>query len=234
MILRDSTHLEALNNYGVLLLRHHSYDNAALFFEKTVDLDPSSYVWSNLACAYSGAGRLSDAARAFRHARDLDETNTQATCNLAHHVSAMIQTEADPEARARKLEQAEHMYSSVLCDHKSSTHAWTGLATVFNTLADMSDDDSKAREYKELALEAFSHAVESGVLHPGCSTHFALVELHCVFALSVGEAADGSHLCRCCGRSLRPCGVDAARHLVHVGGRLQKSPHVLEKSAQEP
>ena len=29
-----------------------------VFFEKTVDLDPSSYVWTNLACAYSGAGRV--------------------------------------------------------------------------------------------------------------------------------------------------------------------------------
>jgi tetratricopeptide (TPR) repeat protein len=155
VILRDANHLEALNNYGVLLLRHHSYHNAAIFFEKTVDIDPSSYVWSNLACAYSAAGRLSDAARAFRHARELDESNAQvlrsllallvkkntntnallqATCNLAHHITAVSFTEADPLARAKKLEQAEHMYSTVVCEQKSSTHAWTGLASVFKTL----------------------------------------------------------------------------------------------------
>ena len=40
MILRDANHLEALNNYGVLLMRHQSYHNAAVFFEKTIDLDP--------------------------------------------------------------------------------------------------------------------------------------------------------------------------------------------------
>jgi cytochrome c-type biogenesis protein CcmH/NrfG len=51
---------------------------------KTLNLNPklstlnrSSYVWTNLACAYSGAGRLNDAARAFRHARELDDSNVQ-------------------------------------------------------------------------------------------------------------------------------------------------------------
>ena len=34
------------------------YMYLTVFFEKTVDLDPSSYVWTNLACAYSGAGRV--------------------------------------------------------------------------------------------------------------------------------------------------------------------------------
>lgn len=208
VILRDANHLEALNNYGVLLLRHHSYHNAALFFEKTVDLDPSSYVWSNLACAYSGAGRLSDAARAFRHARDLDDSNTQATCNLAHHISAMMLTEADPAARAKKLEQAEHMYSSVLCDDKRSTQAWAGLAGIFNKLADAAGDAPKVREYKELALEAFSHAVESGQWRHTRSHRASSVELGCAL-LAQGLACSCSRACRgpggwCCGRRERP------------------------------
>ena len=166
VILRDANHLEALNNYGVLLLRHQSYSNAAIFFEKSVELDPSSYSWSNLACAYSGAGRLADAARAFGHARNLDESNVHATYNLAHHVSAMVLTESDPAARAQKLEQAENLYSTVLGHNKNHAHAWTGLASVFHSLTKMSEDDVKAREYKEYALEAFAHAVQSDPCDP--------------------------------------------------------------------
>eukprot|EP00960_Hanusia_phi_P038842 753632-Hanusia_phi.AAC.2 len=99
----DSSHLEALNNYGVLLLRHRNYRNAIVFFEKAT--------YEPLGRA-SAEGKLNEAARAFRQARDLDESNVQecqATCNLAHHITWMVQSEADPEARARKLEQAEHM-----------------------------------------------------------------------------------------------------------------------------
>jgi hypothetical protein len=32
----------------------------------------------------------------------------------------------------------------------------TGLASVFKTLNEISEDESKAREYKDLALEAFA------------------------------------------------------------------------------
>ena len=37
---------------------------------------------SNLACAYSAEGKLNEAARAFRQARELDDTNVQ-VCSLA-------------------------------------------------------------------------------------------------------------------------------------------------------
>ena len=52
---------------GVALMRQQKYAAAISIFEKAVDADPSQpYVWSNLACAYSGMGRLHDTARAFK------------------------------------------------------------------------------------------------------------------------------------------------------------------------
>ena len=93
VLLRDPTHLEGLNNYGVTLMQQQHFGHAVTFFEKAIDVvsaclpnlpfpgsnsrilyfyfaplqDPSQpYVWSNLACAYSGAGRIADAALAFK------------------------------------------------------------------------------------------------------------------------------------------------------------------------
>jgi len=186
VILRDSSHLEALNNYGVLLLRHKCYRNAVIFLEKAVDLDPSqSYVWNNLACAYSGEGRLQDAARAFRHARELDDGNVHATVNLAHHITCMVQAEGDAGASREKLAQAEHMYSSVLCEQQSCTQAWTGLAGLFKAQMDMAESEEAKAEFRSLAMEAFSQGVESDSNDPVVWSQLGL------FSLAESDAKKG-------------------------------------------
>jgi len=181
VILRDSSHIEALNNYAVLLLRQQAYSSAIVFFERAIDRDPShSYIWSNLACAYSGEGRHVDAAKAFRHARELDETNVAVTCNLAHHIAATIHSEADAAARATKFQQAEHMYSSVLCDQgeqAGSAQAWTGLAALFKVQTELADQDEKRVELRSLALEAFSQALDTDPSDPVVWTQVGLLNL---------------------------------------------------------
>jgi len=160
VILRDSAHLEALNNYGVLLLKQKCYSNAIVFFQKAIDLDSShSYVWSNLACAYSGAGRFANAAKAFRNTRELDESNIHATSNLAHHITAMLQTEADPDAKKEKFQQAEHMFSNVLSEQIGFSQAWTGLGSLFKAQVEMTQDQGSKDEFKLLATEAFHQAI---------------------------------------------------------------------------
>lgn len=44
VLLRDPAHLEALNNYGVTLMRQQLFANAITFFEKAIDTvtQPSS------------------------------------------------------------------------------------------------------------------------------------------------------------------------------------------------
>jgi len=162
VIFRDNFHLEALNNYGVLLMKQKFYTYAADVLEKAAEVDASkAFVWSNLACAYSGAGRYPEAWQAFKKALLIEEDNGRVKCNMAHHITAVLQMENDASGRREKYQEAENIYTQVLQDeHYKCAQAWSGLATLYNAESEFTHDNYKENKLREMATEAFSHAID--------------------------------------------------------------------------
>lgn len=66
IIEEDNTHVDALNNYAVLLMQQKYLKHATDIFERILLQRPDSfYVWNNLGLAYKGCGRVQDAQEAF-------------------------------------------------------------------------------------------------------------------------------------------------------------------------
>jgi Flp pilus assembly protein TadD len=72
------------NNLGVQALGNSSFQDAELFLNKALEMDPTTAgVWINLGAAKAQAGQLLDAEKCYRKALALDARNPAAMSNLA-------------------------------------------------------------------------------------------------------------------------------------------------------
>mmetsp|Transcript_71449 Transcript_71449/g.168357 ORF Transcript_71449/g.168357 Transcript_71449/m.168357 type:complete len:289 (+) Transcript_71449:745-1611(+) len=102
-----------------------------------------------------------EAWQAFKKALLIEEDNGRVKCNMAHHITAVLQMENDASGRREKYQEAENIYTQVLQDeHYKCAQAWSGLATLYNAESEFTHDNYKENKLREMATEAFSHAID--------------------------------------------------------------------------
>ncbi len=120
------THVDALNNMGVLLGTLREFDRGEQMLRRAVSLDPGNAgAWNNLGTVLRERGRSGDAIAAFQHALSIDPVHQGARVSLAQQY-LMIGS----------LAQARQLLEEVLVGNPGLPEANYALGQVLERLGD--------------------------------------------------------------------------------------------------
>lgn len=202
VIEEDPNNDSALNLYGILLLQHKRYDEAILYTNKAIDINPNSYFYINLGNIYKEKDDIDLAINSYQNALDFEPDNHK----IFYSLGLSYKSKND-------LNSAIDNYKKAIKLNPSYQAAYVNLGNIYVTI----------KQFNE-AIECYKKAI---LLEPNDSNSFSC--LGSIY-LNVDEADEAIYYLKEAIK-LKPDNVNAYISLGNAyinKGDFEKAIHNLE------